>query len=126
MNAEAIVAIAAGVVACTQLAKWGGLPDKLGPVAVLLFSGAGIMIWLFSQQAWPPDRTDTWNIVSGWITVTLSAAGTFGFTRAAAGAVTRVSPPPDDGAGSSDTVPSVAEVADEIEKRLRAGRVRTS
>lgn len=126
MNAESVVAISAGVVAATQLVKWAGLPDKVGPLVVILLSGVGVGIWLFSQNVWPPARTDTWNIASGWISVTLSAAGTFGFTRAAVSAVTRAMPPPAEGAGSSATAPTVDEVADEIERRLRAERVRTA
>lgn len=125
MNADAVVAIAAGVVAFVQVCKWAGLPDKVGPLVVMLFSALGVGLWLFSQQAWPPARTDTWNIASGWISVTLAAAGTFGFTRAAVGAVTRATPPPVDGAGSSDTVPSVGEIADELERRSHTSRVRT-
>lgn len=122
MNAESIVAVAAGVVAVTQLVKWAGLRDAFGPLVVIVLSGLGVMVWLYSQQTWPPVRTDTWGIASGWVTVTLSAAGAFGFTRAAAGAITRATPPPDDGAGSSGTAPSVTDVADEIERRLRAER----
>jgi hypothetical protein len=125
MNAESIVAISAGVVAVTQLIKWAGMKDSLGPLVVIILSGVGVGLWLFSQEAWPPLRTDTWNIASGWVTVALSAAGTFGFTRAAASAVTRGTPPPADGAGSSGTTPTVNEVADELERRLRAERVRT-
>ena len=125
MTAESVVAISAGVVAATQLVKWAGLPDKVGPIIVMLFAALGVGLWLFSQQAWPPARTDTWNIASGWISVTLAAAGTFGFTRAAVGAVTRATPPPVDGAGSADTVPSVSEIADELERRSRTSRVRT-
>lgn len=125
MNAESIVAISAGVVAATQLIKWAGMRDALGPLVVIVLSGMGVFLWLFSQQDWPPVRTDTWNIASGWISVTLSAAGTFGFTRAAASAVTRATPPPEGGAGSSPTTPTLNDVADEIERRLRTERVRT-
>ena len=119
MNADAVVAVSAGVVACTQLVKWAGMRDAFGPIVVIVLSGVGVALWLFSQETWPPMRTDTWNIASGWVAVTLTAAGTFGFTRAAASAVTSAKPPPFSGAGSSPTTPTVDEVADEIEERLR-------
>lgn len=124
MTADAIVAIAAGVVGLTQLIKWAGLKDSFGPLIVILLSGVGVMVWLFSQTLWPPARTETWNIAAGWIAIALSAAGTFGFTRSGASAVTRVKAPPDDGAGSSATIPSksaptLTEVTDELERRLR-------
>lgn len=126
MNAEAIVAISAAVVACTQLVKWAGLRDHWGPIVVIGFSGLGVVIWLTSQEAFPPARTDTWNIFAGWVAVTLSAAGVFGFTRAGAEAVTRATAPPSDGAGSSATTPgpqssapTLAEITDELERRLR-------
>ena len=119
MSAEAIITISAAVVALTQLAKWAKLPDRLGPLAVILLAGVGVMVWLFSQETWPPVRTDTWNIFAGWVAVATSAAGVFGFTRATASAITATKSPPHDGAGSSPTAPTVDEVADEIEERLR-------
>ena len=125
MSAEAIVAVSAAVVAFVQLIKWAGLRDHWGPVVVILLSGVGVGIWLSSQPTWPPARTDTWPIFAGWIAVALSAAGVFGFTRAGASAVARVSTPPDDGAGSSATTPatvdgsraSAEEIADVLERR---------
>lgn len=104
MSAEAIVAISAAVVAFVQLVKWAGLKDHWGPLVVIAFSGVGVLIWLISQPAWPPSRTDTWNIFAGWIAVALSAAGVFGFTRAGAMAVSRATAPPEGGAGDSPTV----------------------
>lgn len=124
MTADAIVAISAAVVACTQLTKWAGLRDSWGPLVVIGFSGAGVVVWLFSQNTWPPLRTDTWSIFAGWLSVALSSAGVFGFTRAAAGAVTRATVPPADGAGSSPTVApidgsvlSAEKIADVLEQR---------
>jgi hypothetical protein len=103
MNADAVVAISAAVTACVQLVKWAGLPDRLGPIVVIVFSGVGVMIWLFSQAIWPPARTDTWVIFAGWVSVALGSAGIFGFTRATASAVMSAKPPPSGGAGSSAT-----------------------
>jgi hypothetical protein len=125
MTAEAIVAISAAVVAITQLAKWAKLPDHWGPLAVILLAGLGVGIWLFSQQTWPPVRTDTWEIFAGWVAVALSAAGVFGFTRAGAEAVTRATSPPADGAGSSATTDSATvptdpdALAEQIVARIR-------
>jgi hypothetical protein len=128
MSAESIVAISAAVTALVQLTKWAGLRDQWGPVIVILFSGIGVAIWLASQPAWPPVRTDIWAIFAGWISVALSSAGIFGFTRAGAGAVTRATSPPADGAGSSATMPplvdgaraSAEEIADVLERRRLA------
>jgi hypothetical protein len=124
MSAESIVAISAAVTALVQLTKWAGLKDQWGPVIVIVFSGIGVALWLSSQPMWPPVRTDTWQIFAGWVAVSLSAAGVFGFTRAGAGAVTRVTSPPDDGAGSSATTQpidgsraSAEEIADVLERR---------
>lgn len=124
MSAEAIITISAAVVALTQLAKWAKLPDRVGPLAVILLAGVGVMVWLFSQEVWPPERTDTWNIFAGWVAVATSAAGVFGFTRATASAITATKPPPFDAAGSSATAPTVDEVADEIEERLKSQTAR--
>lgn len=104
MNAENIVAVSAAVVALVQLVKWAGLPDRWGPLIVIAFSGLGTFIWLGSSATWPPVRTDIWPLFTGWVTVTLTSAGTFGFTRASVSAVTRATPPPDSGAGSEPTI----------------------
>lgn len=123
MNADAIVAVSAGVVAVTQLIKWAGMKDSFGPIVVILLSGVGVALWLYSQETWPPVRTDTWAIASGWVAVTLTAAGTFGFTRAAVSSVTRATPPPNDGAGSSPTsAPPVDQdaLAEAVVEKIRA------
>lgn len=104
MNSEAIAVITAATVALTQLLKWAGLPDKAGPLAVLALSAAGVLLWAFSQIEMPWGRGIVWPLFNGWILVALSAAGTFGFTRAAASAVISAKPPPAGGAGSSPTV----------------------
>lgn len=103
MSAEAIVSISALVVALVQLSKWARLPESYGPAAVLGFSLLGVAAQVFGGDHWPPDRTDTMPILAGWVAVATSAAGVFGFTRAAVGAVTRATPPPD-GAGSAPVV----------------------
>jgi hypothetical protein len=94
MTAEAIVTVSAAVVALVQLAKWAGLTEANGPLAVIGFSLLGVAIWIVGGDNWPPARTDVWPIFAGCIAVATSAAGVFGFTRAAVGAVTRATPPP--------------------------------
>lgn len=104
MSGEAIVAVSAAVVALTQLLKWSKLPDAWGPLAVLVLAALGVGVWAFSQEMLPA-RTEVFAYFAGWIAVATSAAGVFGFTRAAANAVISAAPPPKDGAGSSKTTP---------------------
>lgn len=101
MDGQAIIAVSAAVVALTQIVKWGGLPDKLGPVAVLILALLGVAIWGYSHG--PIERAAIFDYFAGWIAVATTAAGIFGFTRAAATAVTAAKSPPADGAGSSRT-----------------------
>lgn len=103
MTGEAIISVSAAVVALTQLAKWAGLPDRWGPVAVMGFSALGVALWVFTVGVY--DRNATFSIFAGWIAVTTSAAGVFGFTRAGAAAVTAVRPPSSSAAGGSPTTP---------------------
>ena len=100
MSAEAIVSVSALVVTLVQLAKWARMPEEYGPAAVLGLSLLGVAAQVFGSSEWPPDRLDTMPFLAGWVAVATSAAGVFGFTRAAAGAVTRAMPPPD-GAGGT-------------------------
>ncbi len=101
MNAEAIVSVSAAVVALVQLVKWSGLPDNWGPAAVLLLSLVGVLFWGWSVG--DVTRASAFGYFAGWIAVATSAAGVFGFTRASAGAVSRMSGPPSGGAGSNPT-----------------------
>lgn len=104
MNAEAIITVSAAVVALTQLAKWGRLvDDSRGPFAVLLLALVGVIVWAVSSEA-GFDRHLIWPYFAGWIAVATSAAGVFGFTRAAPDAVTSLSKPPA-GAAQNPTVP---------------------
>lgn len=101
MNGEAIVVVSGSVVALTQLVKWAGLKDGYGPLAVLALSLIGVAFWGWSVGDF--SRASSFQYFAGWIAVSTSAAGVFGFTRAAASAVTRATPPPG-GAGSSPTI----------------------
>lgn len=116
MTAEAIATIAAAVVALTQLAKWGGIPDKSGPVAVLLLSALGVAFWGYSTEpTW--DRNILFTYFSAWIVVATSAAGVYGFTRAAGAAVTSAKPEPPDHVTREMLITLAAEIS-EINARL--------
>jgi len=104
MDGQAIMTVSAVVVSLTQLIKWAGLPDKVGPVAVLGLSLFGVVFWGYSVGTF--EHTKAFDYFAGWIAVSTSAAGVFGFTRAANTAVTSAKAPPSDGAGSSATVKS--------------------
>lgn len=101
MDAQAVLTVSGAVVALTQLAKWSGIPDKTGPIVVLLLALLGVAFWGYAEGTF--ERTKAFEYFAGWISVSLSAAGVFGFTRAAAGAVTAAMPPPGGGAGGSPT-----------------------
>lgn len=93
MTPEALIAVSAAVVALTQLAKWSGLPDKYGPIAVLAFALLGVLFWGWSNAAL--SRALAWNFFAGWIVVATSASGVYGFSRAAvAASVTTIGAPP--------------------------------
>ena len=101
MNGEAVMTVSAAVTALVQLAKWSGLKDKLGPLAVLTLSALGVIFWGYSLGDF--ERIRAFSYFAGWIAVATSSAGIYGFTRAATSAVTAAKAPPTDGAGSSPT-----------------------
>lgn len=101
MEGEAIITVSAAVVALTQLAKWSGLPDRFGAIAVLVLAALGVAVWGFSQEM--INRAETFGYFAGWIAVATSAAGVFGFTRAASAGITSTKTPPA-GAAQSPTV----------------------
>lgn len=102
MDGTAIITVSAAVVALTQLVKWAGLPDKAGPLAVMGLSLFGVVFWGYSVGTF--ERMKAFEYFAGWIAVSTSAAGVFGFTRAANTAVTAAKAPPGGAAGSSPTV----------------------
>jgi hypothetical protein len=104
MDGQAIIAVSAAVVTLVQLVKWAGIPDKWGPLAVLLFAAVGVGVWAYSQNEAGIARQEIFDYFAGWITVATSAAGVFGFTRATASAVISAKPPPAGAAGSSSTI----------------------
>ncbi len=102
MSGEAIMAVSASVVALTQLAKWAKLPDNYGPVSVLVLALVGVAFWGWS--AGDVTRSTSFQYFAGWIAVSTSAAGVFGFTRASGDGITRMTAPPSTGAGSERTI----------------------
>ncbi len=102
MDGSAIMTVSAAVVALTQFAKWSKLPDKYGPYAVVLLSVLGTVVWAWSVGNF--ERAKAFDYFTGWIAVMTSAAGVYGFTRAAAIGISSMTPPPATGAGSSPTV----------------------
>jgi len=101
MTGEAIIVVSGAVVTLTQLIKWSGLPDKLGPIAVLTLSLIGVAFWGWSSGDF--TRTTSFTYFAGWIAVSTSAAGVYGFTRAGGEAVARMTSPPVGGAGQDIT-----------------------
>jgi hypothetical protein len=102
MNAESIVAVSAAVLTMTQLGKWAGLPDKFGPLAVMVFAAFGVALWGWSADG--VTRVTAFSYFVGWLAVTLAASGTYGFSRASGTALTRLTAPSSTGAGSEPTV----------------------
>jgi hypothetical protein len=103
MNANDIAAVTIPVVALTQLFKWFGLvPDTKGPLSVLGLSALGVLLWAISQETAALNRQNAFDLFTGFALVATSAAGVFGFTRAAPEAVTATTQPPP-GAGSNPT-----------------------
>jgi hypothetical protein len=101
LDANAATAIGATVTVVTQLIKWAGLPDRLGPIVVLLLSALGVAVYAYSLGDF--QRAEAFTYLTAWANVALVAAGIFGFTRAAPSAVTALRTPPA-GAGQNPTV----------------------
>lgn len=101
MDAGAIIAVSAAVVALTQIFKWGFVPDRFGPITVMVLSVIGVGVWAWSEGDF--QRATAFEYFAGFISVALNAAGIYGFTRAAATGATNLVAPPNTGAGSSTT-----------------------
>lgn len=104
MNAQAVLTVSAVVVPLTSFVKWAGLPDKRGPLAVIILSLLGTAFWAWTKGDFA--RATAFDYFAGFVAVMLSAAGVFGFTRAAPEAVSSFSKPPDTGAGNNPTLKS--------------------
>jgi hypothetical protein len=99
MSSEEALLISGAVVALTQFSKWAGLDARQGPLAAILLSLLGVLVWSVSTvPEW--GRALLWPIFAGWINVLLSSAGVYGYTRAMPEAVSSFTVPPGQGAGS--------------------------
>jgi DNA-directed RNA polymerase specialized sigma24 family protein len=79
MHEVPVLTVSAIVVALAQLVRWAGLPDRWAPVAVAVLALVGVGFW---AAAGPDPSTTAFDYFAAWVTVTTSAAGVFGFTRA--------------------------------------------
>ena len=102
MTSQAIMSISAAVVALVSLLKWAGVRDNYGPIAVLSISFMGVIFWGWSTASL--TRASAFDYFSGWVVVSTSAAGVYGFSRASGTALTKLTAPPSTGAGSEPTI----------------------
>lgn len=101
MSGQAIITVSAAVVALTQLLKFANvINDRRGPLGVLVLALAGVAFWGWTTGDF--SRASAFGYFSGWIAVSTSAAGVFGFTRSVPDAVTATKTPPS-GAGANPT-----------------------
>ena len=100
MTGEEIGMVTIAVVGATQLAKWSGVPDRRGPLAVIFFAGLGTGLYAWSQGS--ITRASMFSLFAAWVMAALAAAGVYGFTRSTPDAITSTKSPPS-GAGSSTT-----------------------
>lgn len=87
MDGQAILTVSGSVVALVQLMKWAGLPDGYGPLGVLVASIFGVSVWGYSRGQF--EQALLFDYFAGTIAVMTSAAGVFGFTRAAGDALAK-------------------------------------
>lgn len=101
MSGQASLTVAAAVVMLTQLIKWTkAVDDRRGPILVVGLSLIGVGFWGWATGDF--SRATSFGYFAGWISVTTSAAGVYGFTRSGADAITSTTTPPS-GAGASKT-----------------------
>ena len=81
MDGQAVMTVSATVVALVQLAKWAGLPAAKAPLGVLLLSLGGVVFWGWSRA--DLTQASAFDYLAGVVAVMTSAAGVYGFTRAA-------------------------------------------
>lgn len=91
MSAQDAVTVSAAVMILVQFVKWQGLPDRRGPLAVLVISLLGVALWAYTKGNF--TRETTFDYFMGWLSVSLSAAGIFGFSRASGSALSRMKEP---------------------------------
>lgn len=87
MDPTAIAAVAAAVVALVQILKWAAwFPNSLAPLVVIITSTIGVGLWVWSNQGEIGFyREHAFAYFSAVVIVATSAAGVFGFAKAANG-----------------------------------------
>lgn len=114
MNAESIGVIGVAVVLLTQLIKFMNLiPDRYGPIAVLGWAALGVFLYGFSNDPDFGTRHAAWVYFTAWLTTAATAAGIFGFSRAAADVVAKATAPPSGAGAESISLPSSQDEEDE-------------
>ena len=89
MTPEQIMIVTVTVVALTQFIKWAGyVPERAAPIVAAATSLIGVV--LFAISAGTFTRATVFSYFAAFVVVMLSAAGVYGYTRAAAGAVTNL------------------------------------
>lgn len=85
IDTQAALTISAAVVALATLIRWGAPADSLSGtralVVVCALSALGVALWVFSLPQFP-SREWTFGIFQAWISVSLQAAGVYGFATA--------------------------------------------
>lgn len=88
MDAQAVIAVSASVVALIQILKATGLTGRWALVTSAVLSAVGVALWGYSVGTFA--RTQTFEYFAAWIAVLTSAAGAFGIVNGGAEAVTSV------------------------------------
>jgi hypothetical protein len=83
MQGVPILTVSTIVIALAQLVRWAGLPDRWAPLTVAVLAAVGVGLW--AVAAGPGTPGAAFDYFAAWVTVTTSAAGVFGFTRASFG-----------------------------------------
>jgi len=79
MDATAVATIGGVVMVLTQIFK-RALPgdwDAWGPHIAAILALGGVALWVYSAPTFPPQRTDTWAIFAGWVSVFATAVGLY-------------------------------------------------
>lgn len=73
----ATVAVGGLVMGITQVTKrWA--PEGWGPLIALIWTVIAMFVWLFSQPDWPPNRLQSFDVLTVGVTVWLNALGLYG------------------------------------------------
>ena len=69
------------------------MPDRFGPVAVLVLAAVGTGLWAFTAGNF--GRDTAFDYFAGWVAVAMTAAGIYGFSRSLPSSLTAKSSPPE-------------------------------